>query len=559
VNLPRGKGSMLRGWPPRLWPALLLFASACSDTEPEAPLSPWVPTGIIEGRISAGGLPIDAEVTARMVGLPAGDRCWVEAQTDSAGNYRLDLPVGAYLLVASAGRSVYYTSADALGIAYCDEAAETLRIASAETQIRADFVLGGLVMDLRAPLDLDGSYVWLEATGQAHAGGPCRNVGAWFYDGQEFLSGLVRVIKSGVLPGTYAVKVEFGPGEEEVWFPGVRNAAQAESVVIFPGKTTSLSLEIPGPPAYLEGRITGSWQAMGLSWPRVTPLNADSIPLTAPQQVDEAGGFCFPLYFPEPLRLHVEIEESVGWIGGEDFASATLFDVHPGETVSKLDFEESGLIIEWTDPSLLGNNLPFDVLLVHEEDLRPYRKIYARDIWQYGRYAAPSLDPGTYLVQFRNSYLGVDWYTQWYDGAASPEAALPVTVPASGGVVRIFAALEEGGAISGTILDDQMEDPPFEYAIYVVDAESGEVVGSRFTQTDYSRPENPEIYTAQGLPDGTYKIGALPRETYDVPASPPAGSTIWYPATPDFNAAGIVSITNHVDVSGIDITMPAGN
>lgn len=68
-----------------------------------------------------------------------------------------------------------------------------------------------------------------------------------------------------------------------------------------------------------------------------------------------------------------------------------------------------------------------------------------------GKYALGGLPNGGYIVEFLASQLG--YVTQYYNGAASFEAADEVVIAGGGTVAGVNAELEKGGAIAGRVVD----------------------------------------------------------------------------------------------------------
>jgi hypothetical protein len=114
-----------------------------------------------------------------------------------------------------------------------------------------------------------------------------------------------------------------------------------------------------------------------------------------------------------------------------------------------------------------------------------------------GEYTIPGLPAGEYTVGFDGSSSG--YVLQYYNGKSSSGEASVVTVSAGTTTGAVNAALEEGGKISGTVIEagSHADVPGLE--VYVYKASGGAQVTSAVTKRTGE-------YVAEGLPAGEYKV-----------------------------------------------------
>ncbi|MFH1144743.1 MAG: hypothetical protein V1774_09395 [Candidatus Eisenbacteria bacterium] len=514
------------------------LAAACMEVDPVRVQPSIVDIGYIQGRVHAGDLVSDGSISARLISDASRE---YDLRLDGDGAYRIDLPPGAYFLAAQVDGGTFYFRAAGPDSGYVWASADTLRVVVGET-IEADFFLGSATIEVEAPLDPQQRW---EIRIQSVAAASDRD---WVAEVYGSGGGTARCDVKGLLPGAYRMRLESRSGET-VWLPGVRRIADADTLRIEVDRTTAYHTRLEGAEAYVEGRVTGSWQAMGVSPPRVSLWNADSTLILSESVGELTGGFCLRVLFPEPFRLKVEIEGVPRWIGGDSFAEATQYDLAPGDAIRDLLVEESGLSIELAASSASD----FNLLLLDLGDQSTHA--FSGHFLRGGRWLfIPNLDPGVYAIQFINSNLRTDWQTQWCDGALTLESARPVEL-LPGGVTDLYVTLVAGGVIRGTITSQDGEDW-YSGPISIVHAASGELYGRLGNRSSVVVIEEvvAEEYAARGIADGEYKVGVA---VFSVHSEEFEEYTYWYPGTLDPDSAGVVTIVDHAEVSGIDITLPA--
>jgi hypothetical protein len=253
------------------------------------------------------------------------------------------------------------------------------------------------------------------------------------------------------------------------------------------------------------------------------------------ERVGYAGSFSLSWFAPGPVRLMVEHQGTTRWLGGAEFDSARVFDLQPGQQETGVVITESGIQCAMVLPGTAGLN----GCLVRFRSARGREWVCFPTI-QGATLALPNLGPGTYYLHFEPYRSGNGWISQWYDQADSLSAATPVTIPSEGVVVPITVHLVEGGSIRGTVTRHGVADM---YDCRIV------LTGTRPGIPPLSVPSDSDerSYQLTSLPDGDYKIGAYWYEDETL---------IWWPGTAHWDSAGVVSIRDHAQVTGIDINRP---
>jgi hypothetical protein len=119
-----------------------------------------------------------------------------------------------------------------------------------------------------------------------------------------------------------------------------------------------------------------------------------------------------------------------------------------------------------------------------------------------GTYSVSGLPAGSYKVQFEpgeGNYVG-----QYYDNAASAEAAEPITLAVGAIKENVDAQLKPGGSIAGTVTAAPGGEPVAGVQAYVTNAE-GTTVASAVSDAEGG-------YTVPALPAGSYTVRFEPDE-----------------------------------------------
>jgi len=115
-----------------------------------------------------------------------------------------------------------------------------------------------------------------------------------------------------------------------------------------------------------------------------------------------------------------------------------------------------------------------------------------------GQYQTPGLPAGVYKLYF-NPNTWSEYRAEWYQDADSASAAITITVPASGVVPNINAALSRGGALSGWVYDARTNALLNNVYVTVYSATSG-----KWIQGQYNNSWG--YYRFATLPPGQYKV-----------------------------------------------------
>jgi hypothetical protein len=151
-----------------------------------------------------------------------------------------------------------------------------------------------------------------------------------------------------------------------------------------------------------------------------------------------------------------------------------------------------------------------------------------------GHYTTPGLPAGDYKVQFRGSW-GSGYLSEWNGNASSSDTAPSITVPASGAVPNVNAALDKGGSISGFTYDRRtgLPLPSVHVNVYSATIESN---------TAFGYGNGWGFYQSIGLPAGQYKT-SFAKSGY---------STQWYSDATSFDSATSVAVSLSQDTPNVN-------
>ncbi len=527
------------------WAALGLLAWVGCD-DPVDLCEPGVPSGVLQGRVRSGGLPLEATVIARYLDddfQTSGD---FKSVPDASGFYSLDLPQGRYTLQLRLNRGRYEYSH--LGLSYGQFPPDTLEVDGANSLLNIDFDLGGVTLDLEFPDYLQGQdgglflFRWEE--------------GEWVDDDSlvdsgfgEIAGGRLEVTIAGVLPGEYRVQAGFGCGSrycsddsygEVFWMPGTHDIEESSLYVVGPDSVSTLTGSLFGEPARLEGRVSGAWLSLGFEEnPQLSFVTEDSLLTLRRMWVAEDGSFSAGFLLPDPVKLMVSQGGIDHWIGGPGFAEATVFSPQPGETISGIEFVQCGIHLVVDD-----SGLP-----LHGGRVRVYDGTGSNLVTEVPSYARtdrhiaiPNLWPGEYLIHITPDYWSMgstEWRPQWFDRADDVAQAQPVVLASAGEVARRDVVMELGGKILGSVTRES--DPVIGYRLLVYPADADTTWAE-----DHVWQEG---FAMMGLPDGDYVIAAVPWLTE--PNDP-----VWFPSTLDRAEAQVIEIRDASVFEGADIILP---
>ncbi len=528
--------------------ALLLIVTGCSEDANE-PCRPEVPSGRIEGTVRLGHQPISGIVRATRIPIGGQSEAVMDARPNtSTGAYALDVPAGRYVI---AWNQVYEYSAS--GLRYGNLPPDTVLVDDPDRPLVVDFNLATLRAHLTLSSRLDGEYAYIRLYLKGALAAESRR--SYVRDGgAEIVGGTADITILGILPGEYKVEVVIGKrvyacycpyDGEHLWVPGVQDSSQSPWVEVQVNQAVDVSAEIDLEPARIEGKILGAWLQIGsFQAPTIALVEPDSTVVMGAREVAADGSFGVDIYLPRPVKILVEQEGIKQWIGGATFEEALTFELERGQTVSGIQFTQSGIRLDLAESSVLPENIR--VRLFDADDGLVVAQ-WTPSIMPPGRVLRIcNLRPGRYLMYLDPEYFfTTGWLPQWYDRVDSPESARTIVIENEGSVVQLPVVLERGGIIRGLVRD--REESSSDFLIFVTRADDRAVWGRTF-----AFDPTPE-FQIQGLPDGDWKVGAWRQPAaHQYPEEAPA-TTIWYPSTTDWEAAGIVSIQLSSEVTGIEI------
>jgi protocatechuate 3,4-dioxygenase beta subunit len=158
-----------------------------------------------------------------------------------------------------------------------------------------------------------------------------------------------------------------------------------------------------------------------------------------------------------------------------------------------------------------------------------------------GTYEIGNLRPAESGVDYRVLFsppAGSGLVAEWFDDAARRALATAVTVPGGQTVAGIDAALEQAGAITGSVADG--DGNPVSGVRVSAFGSGDTLVGSYATST---------------ASDGTYRLGSVRPAAYLVRFSPPLGSGLapeWFDDVPSRDQATDVTVSSGQTAAGID-------
>jgi hypothetical protein len=532
--------------------ALALAGGGCAEfTEPYLAT---VPAGRIQGRVCAGTSPLAGriEMTTR-----DEDQDGITIYQDLAadGSYGLDLPAGDYVvrlrMEGISGRYVYAAAELGLDV----DTPDTVRVVAESAPITIDFNLGSLALDLGLSDAFNGLRCGVALFPREAGGGvrpePIVNMTTTVNGGR------LAYLAAGLLPGDYRVEINFGdrhPWDAEyqvdhLWLPGTRDAEAASWSEVLADSLVALSGVVPATPSRLEGRVVGAWLELGSpARPVLTVVDEDSTLVLGWLQTEADGAFAVDLVLPGRFKLLVE-QDGVGrWFGGPGYTQADVYDLQAGQTISGLEIVQCGLRARISLPSAHGGAAtlrlydPVDLSLQVSAHL---------DIGSDLEGEVANLWPGTYLLEIdqqSGSRGQVSWRPQWFDRATTPDGARPILISEEGGIVTLDLTLEPGGVISGHA---GLEPAGRDYC-YIVLTRADEIVIWCYNNTWSSLPD----FTFRGLPDGEWKLGALPADADWSLGEPSPDGTLWYPGTDDWNEAAILGIVDAGTVADLVVPVP---
>jgi hypothetical protein len=493
--------------------ALALVTPACDH---EKTTCPGACQGRIAGRVLGGGSPVAARVhayawTNGAASVAAG------THTDSEGRYELSVPTGRFYVEVTTDDGWINIYRSASGITLDRDQVDSVDVQTEPVEL--DFSGGSLSIDLGTPAILEGTSLW------------CHLGGAW--DDPEDIedaAGGHAVFRFPLLPpGDYIARISDYP--TQVWLPhGGRDSADTFTIEV--GRETSYAGRLSAP-ARILGSVRGSWQAMGVAAPGVSLFVAEGEQVAA-VGVGNAGEFALDFFGFGPVRLLVSAEGSPDrWVGGVDFAHATVFDIDSAGTISGVSIVESGILATLDGPPADQTRGCWVSLWDGDG-----RTLLAREHSTSNPLRICNLDPGAYHLRVAPYGANSDWFPQFYDGADSLAEATPIVITTEGEVVPVTLHPVMGGRIAGRVLYADGTPVPWAEIFFSPVADSSQIAGAG--ATGGSAPIG--VFTIHRLHTGAYKIGAR------LDAAP----ITWYPSVADWDSAGAIEVVEGSETVGME-------
>ena len=241
--------------------------------------------------------------------------------------------------------------------------------------------------------------------------------------------------------------------------------------------------------------------------------------------------------------------------GAPQFSGATPVSVTAGSTTSGIDAAMvlggtiSGMVTTTTTSGTSSGVSGICVLALTTQG----QWVASAETLTDGTYNLAGLPSGSYDVSFQSCgpSSGTGYVTQYYNGAATLTGATSVSVTAGNTTPNINAALQAGGAISGTVTTTTSGTTSGISGI-CVDAFTSGASGGQF------------VASTQSAASGTYTLAGLASGSYDVsfqscgPSSGTGYVTQYYNGVATLTGATSVSVTAGSTTSGIDAVMVLG-
>lgn len=479
----------------------LLCLGACTGELAE--VGPLSDIGVVEGVVREAGLPVPATVRFRALHTE-GLEVEVVVHADSTGWYRAALPLGDYRLDLSLAGDSFLAGGDE----------DTVRVGRAVR--RFDIGRGRARVAVRLPAVYEEQWARLYLL----------EPGDSYTQRVDVHDGLAGFDLRLVPPGAYTMWLRVN-GSDEFLLPGTHLTSDADTLRVGVGEAF-YEIDLCDRHVSLSGHITGSWQSQGLFM--YAYLDAMSGLSRANAACEADGSFRLNLLVPEPVKLSVQCENVEQWYGGRTAATATVFDLQPGDHLTGLELTEGSLRLRFEGPAdLLDNNAYF--LLRSDDGTDLQLPTFSRNPT-----LVPNLPPGRYRLFIYGHCRAEPWQPQWYPGAADEAGAQPVDIEA-GGIRDLTVALLAGGSISGMFT---RESGPVPYGLNV---------------TLCDRDGEPLCDRAAFVQEGRIRLADLADGEYLLSVSF-LGGTWWYPGTAEFAEAARLTITDGGDVTDVVWPLP---
>lgn len=446
--------------------------------------------GSISGRIvdDATGQPVTAcaDVTIWMTENQGQSRTGC---TDSEGNYVIGgLPTGSYKVEFNSETHVdeYWDDADGSGATLVDvvDGEDTPGIDAA---LSLGGSMSGRVMDAATGLPL--SRIWVYASGTSTSG---QWSSGWDYTGTDG-----RFTITGLAAGDYRIEFENSNGRYLTqWYDGARTYDTATLV------TVNLAEEVTGIDAAM--RLTVVDSSMGSVFGVVTDAVSG----------DALEGICAYLYQDGSYTGMGTCTEADGWYELQGVQPGTyevgfsdpsgLYETQysdPVEVVAGAGSEVpmamgairtvAGLVTD------AGTGEPLEGVCAYLYEQGTWNTVGASCTAEDGRIVMQDVPTGTYELAFADT-AGTH-HTQWYSGAASRDAAAPITIGSATVITDANAAMAPITSVIGLVTDEQTGELLEGVCAYLYPVGSDSSVIGSCTEADGR-------IVMQGMAPGSYEL-----------------------------------------------------
>ncbi|MBJ6725342.1 carboxypeptidase regulatory-like domain-containing protein [Geomesophilobacter sediminis] len=467
--------------------------SDSSTATPVVITAPAAVTGIdaalnIAGRIS--GTVTSADTGAAIYGIyvtahDAVTGAWGgSATTDGSGNYTMSgMATGRY-------KVRFWADYGYLGQWYGnkpDSASATEIVVSA----------GSTASGVNAALQKGGS---VSGTITAGTGGAITSATVTVYDAD---SGSYVTSTGTDSSGRYSIsglsgrfKIEaFASGYLAQWYGGTSQAAASVVAVVPGGAVTGIDVALARGGS-ITGKITDRATGAGIPYASATAYDASTGQYVGSAGAGADGTYTIPGLASGSYQVSYSASGYIGqWSGGagNQTSAATVAVTAPNTTsgVNAALLVGASITGTVTDKGT-GTGLAWiSVIAVDVATSNWGRSTYTDSS---GNYTISGLPNGNYRIRFS----GTDYTAQWYNAKAGYGTADVVAAAAGVPVSGIDAALEKGGAVSGTVTDAATGLPISGVSVQLMTA-SGSSVGYGWTDS-FGR------YRVSGVVSGSYRI-----------------------------------------------------
>lgn len=482
--------------------ACVAFFSSCTGELPSNVPSSSI--GVVEGYLLEANQPVAARLEFSDIDNPGYD-IRMTTFADSTGWYHAELPIGVYSYRITVGNvSAFQTSRDSVTVGRAAR--------------RMDLARGRARVEAALPSVFEGREIWLRAA-MARYGESYRTV----------VVDSVAVFDLRMLPvGAFGLRLDVGSRSGDVVVISVGGGVDADTLRVSAGAVALHLSEFRSSYASIAGTVTSSpgFSADGI----YVEARSTAGSYYAGADCDADGRYRIDLLQPATVKLHLLHRGIERWFGGDDHATATVYELQPGMHVTDVDLSGGAVRIRFEGPGDLIDNLGRLILRDASGVDTELSYLYTNPL------SVELLRPGRYTLRSLGGCAGDPWQPQWFDGAAGSADATPIDV-AVGQVRDLTMTLTAGSHIAGALTVQTGSVPPLVY-VSIRDADGDEYCG-----------RDVPIWSGRlflpGLSDGDYQL-AIPRNS----------GLWWYPGTWAQGEAATLAIRDQGAVEGLIWPLP---